>query len=49
MALFLGLIGEAGEDRADRGSLGNRFLEEAATSIGRLLARDGLDPDGRSN
>ena len=40
MVLFRGLIGEVGEDRADRGSLGYRFLEEAATSIERLLARD---------
>ena len=45
LALFRGLIDAAGEDRADRGSLGGRFLEEAATSIETLLARDRLDPD----
>lgn len=43
LALFRGLIREAGEDRVDGGSLGKRFLEEAVASIEALLARDGLD------
>ena len=45
LALFGGLIREAGEDKEDRGSLGRRFLEEAATAIGTLLAQDALDPE----
>lgn len=46
LALFRGLIGEAGADREDRGGLGGRFLEEAETAIGTLVVRDALDPDG---
>ena len=45
LALFRALIHEAGEDRENRGSLGGRFLEEAAKSIEALVAREELDAD----
>ena len=45
LALLRGLIGEAGEDRENRGSLGGRFLEEAAQSIEALVGREELDAD----
>ena len=45
LALFRALIHEAGEDRENRGSLGGRFLEEAAKSIEALVAREEVDAD----
>ena len=45
LALFRALIHEAGEDRKNRGSLGGRFLEEAAKSIEALVGREELDAD----
>ena len=43
LALLRALIREAGEDRENRGSLGGRFLEEAAQSIEALVGREELD------
>ena len=45
LALFRALIREAGEDRENRGSLGGRFLEEAAKSVEALVGREELDAD----
>ena len=45
LALFRALIHEAGEDRENRGSLGGRFLEEAAKSIEALVVREEVDAD----
>ena len=45
LALFRALIGEAREDRDNRGSLGARFLEEAAKSIEARVARGEFDAD----
>ena len=45
LALFRALIHEAGEDRENRGSLGGRFLEEAAKSIEALVACEEVDAD----
>ena len=45
LALLRALIREAGEDRENRGSLGGRFLEEAAQSIEALVGREELDAD----
>ena len=47
LALFGGLIREAGEERGDRRSLCGRYLEDAATSIGTLLDGDAPRGGGR--
>ena len=45
LELFRALLREAGADARNRGSLGGRFLEEAAASVRALVRKDKLDPD----
>ena len=45
LELFRALLREAGVDARNRGSLGGRFLEEAAASVRALVRKDKLDPD----